>query len=127
MITLEMKRHRTFQEGEVVHLKVLSIYQHAPGKWRLTVEDVTPLPGAEPTGYGCGLCGLVEEASPDGSLPAGWVEGKYRQGIHWLCVGCKDQAFCRVCGCSEFNPCETDGVPCHWVEDDLCSACVGEQ
>lgn len=30
---------------------------------------------------------------------------------------------CRVCGCSEFNACE-DG--CHWVEEDLCSACVGQ-
>ena len=31
---------------------------------------------------------------------------------------------CRVCGCSEEDACE-DG--CSWVEDDLCSACQGEE
>ena len=30
---------------------------------------------------------------------------------------------CRVCGCSEFNACEGG---CYWVEEDLCSACVGK-
>jgi len=33
---------------------------------------------------------------------------------------------CRVCGCTEDNcqQCvEKTGMPCHWVEDDLCSAC----
>jgi len=33
---------------------------------------------------------------------------------------------CRVCGCTEDN-CQQcvkkTGMPCHWVEDDLCSAC----
>jgi hypothetical protein len=35
---------------------------------------------------------------------------------------------CRVCGCTDFDcrGCiERTGVPCHWVERDLCSACVG--
>jgi ParB family chromosome partitioning protein len=36
---------------------------------------------------------------------------------------------CRVCGCTE-NDCRQcvakTGEPCHWVEQDLCSACVGE-
>jgi len=52
VITLEMKEPRAFQAGEVVHFKVLSVYQNAPGKWRLTVKDVTPLPSTEPTGEG---------------------------------------------------------------------------
>lgn len=32
---------------------------------------------------------------------------------------------CRKCGCSEHDACwdEKHGAPCHWVEDDLCSAC----
>ena len=30
---------------------------------------------------------------------------------------------CRVCGCTEDNACLSKGVPCHWVEPDLCSAC----
>lgn len=33
-----------------------------------------------------------------------------------------DEPACRVCGCTEFDPCE-DG--CWWVEGDLCSACQG--
>lgn len=32
---------------------------------------------------------------------------------------------CRVCGCTDWNPCfETDGFPCCWVEQNLCSACA---
>lgn len=32
---------------------------------------------------------------------------------------------CRVCRCSEFDACvEPDGLPCHWVEPDLCSSCA---
>jgi hypothetical protein len=39
-------------------------------------------------------------------------------------------ATCRVCGCTD-EDCErciekTGGVPCHWVEDDLCSVCAAE-
>ncbi len=33
---------------------------------------------------------------------------------------------CRVCGCSDddCSACiERTGRPCHWVEEDLCSAC----
>lgn len=30
---------------------------------------------------------------------------------------------CRVCGCSQFRACPGG---CYWVEDDLCSACVGK-
>lgn len=34
---------------------------------------------------------------------------------------------CRKCGCTEDDACETEeGEPCHWVEPDLCSACVEE-
>ena len=33
---------------------------------------------------------------------------------------------CRVCGCTD-GDCrgciERTGAPCHWVEEDLCSAC----
>jgi ParB/RepB/Spo0J family partition protein len=37
---------------------------------------------------------------------------------------------CRVCGCTDddCSQCiEKTGEPCHWVEDDLCSACVDEE
>ncbi len=37
---------------------------------------------------------------------------------------------CRVCGCTD-GDCSLcvarTGVPCHWVEPDLCSACVGRE
>ena len=34
---------------------------------------------------------------------------------------------CRVCGCTEHDACvDLFGEPCHWVEADLCSACVWE-
>ena len=37
---------------------------------------------------------------------------------------------CRICGCTE-DDCrqcyEKTGGPCHWVEEDLCSACVDDQ
>lgn len=40
---------------------------------------------------------------------------------------------CRLCGCTDDNACVgADGLPCHWVAADLCSACaedlaVGQQ
>jgi len=42
--------------------------------------------------------------------------------------GMEDRA-CRVCGCTDHDcsQCvEKTGEPCHWVEEDLCSACVDE-
>lgn len=32
---------------------------------------------------------------------------------------------CRECACSDFDPCDDIVGPCAWVEQDLCSACVG--
>jgi hypothetical protein len=35
---------------------------------------------------------------------------------------------CRVCGCTDYNCAvciERTGEPCHWAEEDLCSACLG--
>lgn len=37
---------------------------------------------------------------------------------------------CRVCGCTDHDcsRCiERQGEPCHWVEDDLCSACMPQR
>lgn len=33
---------------------------------------------------------------------------------------------CRGCGCTDLEACLVDGVPCSWVEPDLCSACWDE-
>ncbi len=40
---------------------------------------------------------------------------------------CSEGRRCRDCGCTEETPCVTGGVPCHWVERDLCSACVSKE
>jgi len=47
MISLILNKARIFKVGEIVHFKVKSVYMQAPGKWRLEVEDVTPLSGAK--------------------------------------------------------------------------------
>lgn len=31
---------------------------------------------------------------------------------------------CKLCGCTEDNACVTETGPCHWVTEDLCSACA---
>lgn len=34
---------------------------------------------------------------------------------------------CRECSCDDEHACvDSDGVACHWVEPDLCSACAEE-
>lgn len=33
---------------------------------------------------------------------------------------------CRICGCTDWRACvDDDGETCFWVEQDLCSACIG--
>ncbi len=124
MITLEMDKVHGFIPGEVVHFKVVSIEMTSLGRWKLTVVDITPLPGAEPTGYGCHGCGAIEEAANNGGLPQGWVEKKFPTRTFFLCTECqRDVQICRVCGCSEEDPCDNG---CFWDEEDLCSACEGK-
>jgi hypothetical protein len=31
---------------------------------------------------------------------------------------------CRECGCTDERACVTNGTPCHWIDDDLCSTCA---
>jgi hypothetical protein len=31
---------------------------------------------------------------------------------------------CSSCGCTDDDACVIQGVPCHWVEPGLCSACA---
>jgi len=121
MITLHRDKAREYKIGEVLHLKVVSIDEQAPGKWRLAVEDITPLPGAEATGYGCGVCGVIEEAKLDGSLPDGWTEVKFEEGSYFVCSDefCQQQPKCHVCGCTPLR-----NGPCDWFDKDTCSACA---
>ncbi|MDP2729107.1 MAG: hypothetical protein Q8O55_01335 [Dehalococcoidales bacterium] len=122
MISLQIDKAHTFKVGETLYLRVIGIEERARGKWQLNVEDVTPLPGAEPTGYCCRGCGIIEEAAPDGGLPNQWVKKEFPEQAYFLCEECQtDFRYCRVCGCSEEDPC--DGG-CGWAEEDLCSACT---
>lgn len=40
MIVLRLKEVHEFEVGEILHLKVNSIYENAPGRWRLEAEEV---------------------------------------------------------------------------------------
>jgi hypothetical protein len=39
-----------------------------------------------------------------------------------LCRG-QEEPICRVCGCSQYDPCAEGLTHCAWAEDDLCTAC----
>ena len=133
MIKLELNKARDIKPGDVIHLRVKSIVMISRGRWTLTADDITPLPGSEPTGYGCHLCGLIDEAKEDGSLPDGWIKKEFPNRSFFICADCQKEEmrgspYCRVCGCSEFDPCfDENNEPCYWVEEDLCSACQGKK
>jgi hypothetical protein len=59
---------------------------------------------------------VEEQAKEFLMMFVGFLSGDKEEGIK-----------CRVCGCTD-NDCrqciEKTGQPCHWVEEDLCSACV---
>jgi hypothetical protein len=125
----KLPQKEIFKEGSVVHLKILNVTSgssHGSYDSTILVEDVTPLPGAEPTGYACHMCGIIEEAKPDGSLPDGWGVKKYEEGSGWVCsnMNCQNALMCRICGCTRDFPCHPDTGPCFWIKPDPCSACV---
>lgn len=33
------------------------------------------------------------------------------------------EGVCKLCGCTDDNPCVSEEGPCSWVTSDLCSAC----
>lgn len=109
--------------GHTLHLMVEETCETEPGVLDVTVKDVTPRPEAE-LQYFCEICGVGEEAEPDGSIPEGWTDRKFENGSHLVCDNCKDVQMCRICGCTEEHGCEEG---CHWVADDLCSACIPEE
>jgi hypothetical protein len=54
-----------------------------------------------------------------------------QQGLFiWRFGMAQKERRCRVCGCTD-DDCrqciEKTGEPCHWVEEDLCSACTGDE
>jgi len=127
MITIEVSKHipGNYKAGTTICLRIKEVQLRCRGRWCLVCDDVTPLPGAE-IYYGCGNCGIGELARPDGSLPDGWTDRKFEQGHMFICDSeiCRQAQVCRVCGCTENNACMINGMPCHWVEPDLCSDCA---
>jgi hypothetical protein len=73
-------------------------------------------------GYG----GVVVIIHPDTQRELGTYE--HIQWVHGLGPHPSEKVRrCRVCGCTD-DDCsgciERTGVPCHWVKEDLCSACA---
>jgi hypothetical protein len=65
----------------------------------------------------------VNRPSP---LPVG-VQRAYRNLECRLASDSPRPRACRVCGCTDANCLVCilrTGLPCHWVEEDLCSACI---
>lgn len=121
-LTIGLKPKSTIAVDEVIHLKIISLGAV------MQTQDVTPLKGARVI-YECGICGVGEDAHEDGSLPKGWMAKSLENGnyIFFCDSDCSTNVpYCRVCGCTESHACPDDGSgnPCHWVERDLCSACV---
>jgi hypothetical protein len=114
------KEKQEFRKDMILHVKIRAI--SIPGEFMpvwLLAEDVTPLPEAEVL-YTCDLCDGIEPAKIDGSLPDGWTIREYKKGRHIVCEECQDVPTCRICGCSQYTPCNGG---CYWVEEDFCSAC----
>lgn len=78
---------------------------------------------------GKGLVSRSSDAEEDGlgfhpGFPPGFDPERAEKG---LAQEDKTERACRVCGCTDMDcrQCvEKTGEPCHWVEEDLCSACV---
>jgi hypothetical protein len=62
----------------------------------------------------CGICGNAI-AHPEDCVSD--------PEVGTLCADCGGEPRCRVCGCTDDHACEGG---CYWVEEDLCSACVGK-
>ncbi|MFA5186467.1 MAG: hypothetical protein WC551_08330 [Patescibacteria group bacterium] len=105
--------------GQTLHLKIKDMILVED---LIYVDDVTPLPGAKVL-YICKQCGLGMEAEDDGSLPEGFLIKPYLGGTIVICGSeqCQSSPVCRICGCTQERAYEGG---CHWVENDLCSACV---
>lgn len=55
-----------------------------------------------------------------------WPESAGGHDMYAFCERCAfdpDSDRCRICGCSERNPCDE---PCAWAEPGLCTNCVDE-
>ena len=54
----------------------------------------------------------------------GVIRQEPQRACDWWPIRFVQAKQCRVCGCSEYNACPGG---CYWVEEDLCSQCVGKE
>jgi hypothetical protein len=61
-----------------------------------------------------------------GRVPISELVGDHRHDMSKHPEAVSDRE-CRVCGCTDSQPCVTATGPCSWVEEDLCSACATKE
>ncbi|CAN5370590.1 hypothetical protein BH10PSE14_BH10PSE14_04620 [soil metagenome] len=114
-----------------------------PGAWlklrrqaaRLSIADVAAMTATEPRvaeHVRAGWLDLIEaDAMPASFATIVALRHAYPFDLHVLeqlvaiSLGAPLPAprLCRICGCSEHDPCEVAGAGCWWVRGDVCSAC----
>lgn len=65
--------------------------------------------------------------SPEDKAAASWVSLSFKNDELEDLFNPADERKCRICGCTALNCLQCikkTGRPCHWVEEDLCSACL---
>jgi hypothetical protein len=116
------KKGASVEVGDILHIRIKQI-EESKREWPIwLVDDITPLPEAD-TIYSCDLCGIGTYPLEDGSLPEGWVRKEFPARTLIICTDCNKGAhepYCRVCGCTQHDPCPDN---CYWIEEDLCSTC----
>lgn len=53
----------------------------------------------------------------------GWALSELDNEIACECACQRNVRRCRICRCTDDRACLTPTGPCHWIEQDLCSAC----
>lgn len=101
----------------------------------LSIADVAAMTATEPRVAEHVRAGWLELIEAD-AMPASFativaLHHAYRFDLHVLgrlvaiSLGAPLPAprLCRICGCSEQDPCEVAGAGCWWVSGDRCCAC----
>ena len=70
---------------------------------------------------------MLEQLLYEGNTPIAALKSQSHPAT---CIDCEvnvfDEQVCRCCGCTNDVACiHNEYETCHWVADDLCSACIG--
>src|SRR4051812_22189919 len=88
----------------------------------------------EAAGVSIGMCGpdapLIEACEKDITIKAmlayDMAVSFDREVLIDIVAGAPVQ-ICVACGCSQYDPCETEDGPCAWETPGLCTACIGKE